>query len=336
MAAKDTGLATLKKEIQKKEMRTIYLLYGEEQYLKDYYAGRLKAVMPPDPLGDFNHIVMEGAHSIDEIDNAIEEYPVMAEKKIIELIDTGFFKKTSEEMSTFLKQRLADIPDYVLLIFREKEIDKRSAVYKAAVKNGLAVEFTYLNETELVNWVQRYVLEAQKKIDKNDAQYFVGLCDDGLVNIKNELDKLISYCGAVIERYDIDRLVSKSLNVRIFEMTDGIMEKNADKVMSILAEIKSIREPAFKVLYLLSSTFDKLLHSKLLGEEGASYGEIASKLGVSPYIAQKYAKSAAKFSKTFLIDRVRTVAEIDYMIKQGKAEDWAALERYITESVYKK
>lgn len=334
MATKNNGLVTLRTQIKEKTFGKLYLFFGEEEYLKDEYIARLRAALPPDPMQDFNHTVFEGAdHTADELDNAIEEYPVMAEKRVIELVNTGFLKKCPAEMTDYLKKRLADLPDYLLLIIREKEVDKRSAVYKAASKHGLAIECAYLSEIDLVDWVCRYAMNVQKKIKREDAQYFVHLCDDGLHYVKNELDKLISYCDREITRGDMDRIVAKSINVRVFEMTDGIMERSADRALSVLAELRTMKESAFKILYLLSSTFDKMLYARLLADDGTAYGQIASQLGVPPFIAQKYVRGAQGFSKEFLIDRVCAVAEIDLGIKQGQMDEWAALERFIAESV---
>lgn len=334
MAVKKNGLTELRRQIKEKSFGRLYLFFGEEEYLKDEYVMRLRSALPEDPMADFNYTKLEGGeHTAEEIDNAIEEYPVMAEKRVVEMVNTGFLKKCPADLSDFLKKRLADLPEYVVLIFREKEVDKRSAVYKALVKYGLTVECSYLSENDLVDWVSRYVMDARKKIKRQDAQYLIHLCDEGLHYIKNELDKLISYCGEEVTRADMDRIVSKSVHVRVFEMTDGIMEQNADKALSVLEELKAAKESAFKILYLLSSTFDKMLYALLLAEDGAPYAEMASKLGVPPFIAQKYVRGAEGLSKDFLISRVCAIAEIDLRIKQGLTNEWAALEYFVAESV---
>jgi DNA polymerase-3 subunit delta len=333
MAAKNSGLTELRKHIKDKTIGGLYFFFGDEEYLKDDYIRRLRVSLPPDPMRDFNYTKFEGAeHTPDELDGAIEEYPVMAEKRVVELVNTGFFKKCTPEMSDYLKKRFADLPEHTLLIIREKEIDKRSAAYKAAVKYGLAVECAYLSDGDLVDWICRYVMDARKQIRREDAQYLITLCDDGLHYVQNELDKLISYSGEVITQAEMDRVVSKSVNVRVFEMTDGIMERNADKALSILEDLKTMKEPAFRILYLLFSTFDKMLYAKILADEGAPYAEIAKRLGVPPFIAQKYVRGANGFSKEFLINRVCAVCELDLAIKQGTVDEWSALEGFVTVS----
>ncbi|MBQ3038009.1 MAG: DNA polymerase III subunit delta, partial [Clostridia bacterium] len=217
-------------------------------------------------------------------------------------------------------------------IFDEKEIDKRSALYKKVSKLGVDVEFEYLNETDLVTWVEREVLSEHKKIDKSVAQYFVSICDEGMANIKNELEKLISYCGETITKTDVDKIVSKAVGVRIFELTDCIMAKNVNGALTILRDLKTVKEPAFKVLYLLSSTFDKMLKCALLMAEGNNYNDIAQKVGLAPFIVRKYTDSARGFGENYLMDRIIEAAEIDFSIKSGEVSDWDALEKYVLDS----
>jgi DNA polymerase-3 subunit delta len=332
MPKKDSSLMTLKRQLKEHTLSNLYLFYGEEAFLKELYLTRIKAQIPDGGLPEFNHIKIESTQfTFDQINDFFESYPMMTEHKLIVLKNSGIFKSPKEEMKAFWTTRLSDIPEFVTVIFDEKEVDKRSSTYKALVKNGMAVEFEYLKETDLVTWVQREVKNAGKRIDKENAVYFVNICDPGIITLQNELDKLIHYCNTEIYRTDIDRVVSKSLQIRVFEITDSIMAKNTSHAMEVLADLKTIKESAFKILYLLSSTFDKMLQIKLLLADGATFQDAASKIGTSPFIARKYADSAKGFSVDFLMGRVIRIAEIDFAIKQGKVEDWLALEQYIAE-----
>lgn len=335
MAVKETSFMQLKRQIRNKDIKNLYLMYGEEEFIKDVYIKRLTGLIPEDAFSEFNQITIDGKKiSFEDIDNVLESFPMMAEKKLVIIKDSGIFKSPNEDVKSFWTKRFSDIPDYLILIFDEKEVDKRSATYKSINKSGMAVEFKYLRSVELVNWVESTMLRAGKKIDKSNAEYIVSICDEGVGSIKNELDKLISYSDKEIYISDIDKVVSKSLQVRMFEMTDAIMNKDTKKVISILTELKTIKEPAFRVLYTLSSTFDKLLHSKLLLKDGMTYGEIASRLGTAPFIANKYIRSANGFKEDYLVNRTMKIAEIDYAIKQGEINDWAAIEDYVIECIY--
>lgn len=330
MAKQKSNLLELKKHIKEKTLCKLYLLFGEEAYGKKIYCDKLSSLVDDGGFSDFNKIVIDMKNTtIPEIDDAIESFPMMSEKKLIKFVNSGIFYKVNEEQKEYFLKRLSDIPDYDVIIFDEEKVDKRGVLYKKASTVGLCSEFCYLDEAELVTWVMGEVLREKKKISKDVSLQLVRMCDAGMSNIKNELDKLVAYCDTQITATDVSRLVSKAMGVRVFELTDNIMAKNADGALKILRDLKMINEPAFKILYLLASTFDKMLQTSLMLSEGAGYQEISSKIGIAPFIVQKYANSARGFGENYLTDRVIEIADIDLSIKNGEISDWDALEGYV-------
>lgn len=336
-AAKENGFIQLKQQIKENKLSAVYLMYGEEAYIKNIYIEKLRAAVDTGDFGDFNELVFEGSEAdLADIADAIDSFPVMSEKKVVIVRSSGAFSKPREAVKEFWTERLKALPEYLLLIFDETEVDKRSSLYKAVAKIGTAAEFSYMSETDTVLWIQREAASHQKKIKRDTAQYLASVCDDGLLAVKNELDKLVDYSEEEILRSDIDKVVSKSLSIRIFELTDGIMEKNADKVYRVLYDLKTIREPAFKILYLLLSSFDKMLRCSLLLSEGESYDAIARTVGIKPFVVRKYTESARGFGENYLTERVAAVAEADLAIKEGETDEWRALEDYIADCIRKK
>lgn len=333
--AKESVLPELKKRIKAGEISGIYLFYGEEVYLKEFYLGKLKEAIPDGGFAEFNHVLLDGKNlQSDQVDDAIESFPVMSDRKLVCIKDSGIFKAPHEDAKQYWLERLKNLPEEVVLVFDEAEVDKRSATYKAAAKAGLAVEFRYMKDYELVNWVERAVLQAKKRITKENAQYFISICDDGLAAVSLELDKLLNYCGEEVLRTDIEKVVSKSVGVKVFELTEQLMAKDAGKALQVLYDLKTAKEPVFKLLYLLFSTFDKMLRCKLLLAEGASFQEVADRAGIAGFLVQKYAAGAKRFGEGYLIARLLKIAELDLAIKEGQAEDWPALERFVLDSVH--
>ena len=335
--AKEDSFLKLKEQIKSGSIGNLYLFFGEEIFVKDMYLDKMKSFVLDGGFADFNFIFLDGKDAVGaKVDDALDSFPMMAEKKLVVIKNSGIFKKATEEVKDFWLERLADIPDYVLLIFDEQEADKRSALYKAVQKNGLAVEFSYMKDYEVASWVAREVQKAGKKISKDAADYLVAMCDPGVANVKNELSKLLDYSDGEIYKSDIDKVVSKPLSIVVFEITDALMDGNGDKVMSIILKMKESKESAFNVLYLLNSAFDKMLYAKLLLEDGFSYDVITSRLGLAPFIAKKYIAGAKNFSPEFLQDRICAVSEIDLAIKQGEVDEWTALMQYVLECINKK
>lgn len=322
-------ITDLKKQIRDNAIKPVYLFYGEERYLIDTYLNKITESVPDGGFPDFNKMIVEDAKtSLADISDFTDTYPMMSEKKILILRDSGIFKSPSEDSKSFWTKLLSDVPEYLVIIFVEREIDKRSVIYKAIDKAGDTVEFAMLSQTDAVTWTERRVIDAGKKIKKDTAEYLVELCDEGLSNLKNEIDKLLMFSDEEITRSDIERLVPKSLNVKVFEMTDAIMVHDTDTALAILSDMKTAGEPVFRILSILLGTFDKMLHAQLLLAECETQDVIAKKLKVAPFIAKKYMKKS--YSEQELTNCIISIADIDYSIKEGQADEWTALEYFIT------
>lgn len=341
MAKRNEALTELKRQIKEDKLKPLYLFYGEEEYLKEFYITKIEEIVPDGGFPEFNRIKLEGAEiPFSDYDDAWESFPMMTDRKLILIKDSGIFKlkkgrediHSTDEQKEFWTEKLKHIADDAVVIFSERSVDKRSALYKAVSKAGYVVEFDYLSEADLVTWVLKQCLNAKVKISKDTAQYLVVRCDPGLNNLNNELQKLMTFCDEEIYKSDIDRVVAKSLQVITFELSDAIMAGNTEKTLSVLRDLKTVKENAFTILYLMYSNFDKLLHTKLLA--GAPQSEVAARIGAAPFIAKKYIESARGFSEEALIRMVKRVPEIDLAIKEGRVDEWTALEQYVTECIY--
>lgn len=332
MVQKEDNFIKLKQQIKSKEFQNLYLFYGEETYIKELYLDRMKKEVPDGGFSEFNHIYLEGKEACGaSAEDALDSFPMMTDKKLIIIKNSGLFKSANAEQKEFWQNRISDIPDFAMVIFDEQEVDKRSAVFKTLSKHGLAVEFKYLKTYEIATWIMREVQKKGKKIDKSAAEYLAGMCDEGMKNVQNELDKLMNYCGSEVYISDIDKVVAKPLNIVVFEITDAIMAGNADKAVSVAERLRTNKESAFNILYLLFGAFEKMLRCKTLLAEGASYDAIAGKMKLAPFIVRKYIDSSKGFSAEFLTERVCRTAEIDLAIKQGETDEWTALLQYIFE-----
>ncbi len=335
--AKKNDIIELKAQLGKKQLQNMYLFYGEEEYLKELYIKKIFELVPDAGLEEFNRIVINGAASYDEYDNAWEGMPMMTDKRILMIRDSNIFtiarskdvSPPNEEEREFWLEKLSRLSEDTVVIFCEKNLDKRSALYKAAAKKGMTVNCEYMKPAELKSWVIKKALKSGKRIDDETAEYLVSVVDEGLNNLENELDKLLHFSDDVIYRSDIDRVVSKSVQIKVFEIIDGITDGDTNKVFDILNDLRTQKQSAFGTLYLIYSNAEKMLHLRLL--RITNRNEAAAVLGCSPWMARRYLDGARKFSTEALYKMTTRVPEIDYEIKSGTISERRALEQYIFE-----
>lgn len=325
----------LKAQIKENRLRNLYVFYGEEEYLKEYYIKQIEEKVPSNGFEEFNRILIEGGSDYDVYDSVLESMPVMAEKRIVEIRDSNIFtmKRSGgivppdDDQKKFWQDKFKRLSDDTVLIFCEKNVDGRSVLFKAAAKAGFAVEFKYMSSVDLRAWTVRRAMKAGKKIDNSTADYLISVIDPGMNNLENEMDKLLNYCGETIYKSDIDKVVSRALQVQAFDITDALMSGDARKALSVLNNMRTQKQSVFAILYLIYSNVEKMLHLRLA--DVTSRAEAAEVLGCVQWLAGKYLDGSKGFSLEKLYYMVTRVPEIDYEIKSGDVEEWQALEQYI-------
>src|SRR5699024_4771023 len=135
-------MKSLNEDLKTGKFKQIYLLYGEEAYLKKQYKERfIKAMLPE---GDtMNYAYYEGKNTdIKEVIDLAETLPFFAERRLIVFENTGFFKSAGADLADYI----GDMPDTTYFIFIESEVDKRSRLYKAVKAKGHIVELGVQDE----------------------------------------------------------------------------------------------------------------------------------------------------------------------------------------------
>jgi DNA polymerase-3 subunit delta len=333
----------LKKAIKNNEIGSLYLFYGPEEYLKRNYADYIETKLLSEELKLLNKIVLEGKASVPAIIDNCETLPVFSERKVVVVKNSGLFKgkkkegdsgkkgkasKSEDALSAFLQ----NVPAHVCLIFIEAEIDKRIKYVDLIKKQGLIVEFNYRKPEEMAAWIVKRMRGEGFEIDLHTAAQLADYCEQGMDDVSNEIDKLCAYAGSrqKITSADIEKVCTKSVKSRVFDLTDAIAAKQCARALSLLNDMVVLKEPMPKVMYMIARQFRQLLQVKLLDKEGAGQSEITSRLGLNPYVSGKILRQAKSFSVEKLEAAVAMGLELDLAIKTGKLEDRAAVELMIT------
>lgn len=188
------------------------------------------------------------------------------------------------------------MPDSTILLFVESEIDKRNRLYKYVNKCGYAVEMKPMNDREIKLWTVGILKQAGKQMRENTAEYFLGLIDNDMYHVKNELDKLIGFVGDrdEITKEDVDEIACVQVNGQIFQMMDAVASGDQKRAMKLYRDLLELRESAMSILYLLSRHFNILLQINDLGS-GVPKGEIGTKSWNSALFCGEIPKSESSF-----------------------------------------
>ena len=320
-------MKSLNEDLKTGKFKQIYLLYGEEAYLKKQYKERfIKAMLPE---GDtMNYAYYEGKNTdIKEVIDLAETLPFFAERRLIVFENTGFFKSAGADLADYI----GDMPDTTYFIFIESEVDKRSRLYKAVKAKGHIVELGVQDENTLRRWVQGLVKKEHKTMEPGDIVYFLNKVGTDMENITKELEKLVCYAmdRDVLTRTDIDAVCVTQITSHIFEMVNAVADKKQRKALDLYYELLALKEPPMRILFLLTREYRILFHVKALLKQGYGKNEIASKAGLHPFAAGRYMDQANRFHSKELRAVIEEGADIEQRVKTGLLTDHLAVELFL-------
>jgi DNA polymerase-3 subunit delta len=236
--------------------------------------------------------------------------------------NSGLFKSASE-----VADYLSHMSDTTVLVFVEKEIDKRNKLYKYVSKNGLAVEMSSMSDRDMKLWIATLLKENNCRMRESTAQYFLEQVENSMTNVKNELDKLIAYAYGreEITREDIDRVCSVQITGKIFQMMDAVATGSRSEAIRYYHDLLTLRESPMSILYLLSRHFHILLQIKSM-QGRADKSEMAKMAGVPPFAVGKYQSQCRRFSEKKITQMLELCMDTEYQFKRGNLGDQMGVE----------
>lgn len=320
-------MKSLNEDLKTGQLKQVYLLFGEEGYLKRQYRDRLTRALLPE--GDtMNYACYEGKGTeIREVIDLAETMPFFAERRLIVFENTGFFKSGGNDLADYIKE----MPESACFLFVENEVDKRSRLYKTVKAKGREVELGFQDEGTLKRWVAGLVRNENRQAGEQTIAYFLNKTGTDMENITKELEKLFCYTLGrdTITKEDVDAVCVTQISNHIFDMVDAVAQKKQRRALELYYDLLALKEPPMRILFLMIRQYRILLQVKGLLKSGYGRKEIASKAGLHPFVAGKYMDQAKHFPTRELRAILEEGAVLEQSVKTGKLTDHLAVELFL-------
>jgi len=313
---------TLRKNIKEGSLSRLYLFYGEEWYLREHSISQLKEAILSGGMEEFNFSVFSGEFAFEDLQEAVDSYPVMQEKKLVLVRDYDPFKanEATREKYTAL---VNDLPETCVLVFSFGEKwkpDKRVKLFTLFSKVGEVVEFQHAKQNELTAWIQRRFKTDGHSISAELCEYLVFQCGNLMGGLIPEIEKVSAYAkNTEISRSDIDAVISPCLETVVFDLTRAIVAKNYAKSIEMTETLDAMKESPIMVAALIAKQMRQLYAAGLVLEQRGSVRELMAVLKLnSDYIAKGILQSARGVSVAWLRNSLILCEETDRKLKFGE------------------
>jgi len=268
------GLRQLKQDLKAGAPASLYLFYGEETYLRDYYLERLKTACVPAGMESFNvHRFSGKALDLQALSDAVDALPMMSPRTFVQVDDYDMFKAPEAQRNT-MAAILADLPDYCTLVFVYDTVaykpDARMKKLAGPIRErGREVAFPRQKQNDLTDWIGRRFRALGHDISTGDAQYLIFLCGDLMNGLIGEIAKIGAYAREKrVTRADIDAVAIPVLDAQVFRMTDALTKKDYDRTLSVLNDLLLMKQEPIMLLAVLGRHLRQLYSARVALESG--------------------------------------------------------------------
>ena len=276
-------------ELKNKNYSTVYFLEGEEPYYIDLISDYILEHVLTEGEKAFNQTLLYGKDiTLDTILTAARRYPMMAERQVVVVREAQNIRDIDELASYVEKPAPSTI---LVLCYKYKTIDKRKKLYKAIGKHGVYMESKPLYEYKIPEWIINYLKTQKLGIEHKAVQMITDHIGNNLQRIVNELDKVIfsAVPGTSITVDDVEKNIGISKEYNAFEFQKALGNKdlyNANRIINYFIENEKSNSIQM-IVAILVAYFRKILTYHTI-ENKNNEGEVAQKLGVSPFFVKDY------------------------------------------------
>ena len=317
------------KDLQQKKFAPVYFLQGEETFYIDQISDFIEQKAIPEADKGFNQAIYYGKDiDMGVVVNSARRFPMMAEKQVVIIKEFQEMADLRKADALSLLQKYVEKPlssTILVLNYRQKTLDKRTAFYKSIEKQGYLTESNKLYDNKIPDWIENYIKDKNLKINILAVRMLAEHVGNELGRLAKEIDKVCINLkdNEEISQEMIQKFVGISKDYNVFELQKALTEKNVLKSNQIVNYFANNpkENPIIPIVAVLFQYFSKIL--LYYGTDDKSQGNIAKVLGISPYFVQDFQKATQKYPLPKIIQIIDFLRTADL---QSKGVDRGSME----------
>ncbi len=311
----------------------LILIYGSDALrVKERVADmKLKFKEKFDPTGmnldDFSY--ENGQTERGMVTGALQSSPFLAEKRMV--VVRGLLSGLKKADAALWKEILLSVPSSTIAIFVEiVESAKfvKQEVYKiiTAAPDVHVYPLLPLEGSAFSSWAAERTRLQGVVISPALLNKLAERVSYDTWRLDAELQKLAAYAnGAGVNEAMIQDLVARDVEENIFAFLDALSAKGNAKALAKLSDERRAGTGEFQLFGMLVRQIRLLLEARdvMDSKAGVTKNELATALGLHPYVAQKILGEARSWQREQLLDLHALAFDLDKAAKSGLAPELA-------------
>lgn len=311
----------------------VHLVIGKDEFLKREHVRSVRAALFPKgadaSLNAADFYSPDDAFS--EAASFLQTMPFLAERRLAVIHDADAMPDPErDELLAFVKR----MPSTAVIVLTSAEGSAAKDPFLRALSEHAKTIMCHAPfERDLPGWAARRAVEAGVKLDAGAVALVVERAGRDTASIAAAVEQLAVYAGEkkTASRADAERLLGKSVQADVFELSDRVIARDAFGAAKVLRALFEEGTKAVEVVSVLAGQFERVAKARALLDAGKAPRDAAAELRVHPFFADKLARQAQSAPAARISAARRLLLDCDEGIKTGRLPDRLALERAVME-----
>jgi DNA polymerase-3 subunit delta len=314
-----------------KPLLPLYAIISEQSFLREQAVDRLKKRLEQEGEFEFNYDSFDASNAEgDSITAAANTLPFASQYRLI--IVNNIHQAKKELLDALALYAQSPSPTTVLAVVGEK-LAKSSKLYKAIVKSGAIVERTKPKRKDLPPIVQSLFSAQGKQVSFELASDIIASVGEEIEALNTAIIKTATYMGdrSRVSREDIDAVIELSAEIKVWDLTDAIMMRDAKAALSVFDLLLKQDNSIYVVHPAVARTLRELIVARAcIDKDDGTVYSVASALGKPDWMARRTLEGAHRFYSEELRQGLSRLAGVEYKLKTSSVGE-AAYRRWILE-----
>jgi DNA polymerase III subunit delta len=320
-------------EAQSGTVRPVYLLLGEERWLRTRVVAALRERVTAGGIRGFNEDeFIAGDASVGAVIAAARTLPMMAKLRWVMVRDLerweGKASKDDEDDAETdsadsaaldkIAQFASEPASSTVLVLSANKLNAKRRLVTLAKKQGFLVACEPLPRPELAAWLTQAAARRSGNLTHSAADLIAEVVGSDLATLDDVVERLTLFAnGKPITEETVGELIPIVRPATVWELLDAIAVKNRGKVLTLLDRVYDPADRGLRLLGLLAWSARQILRFQAALGAGQSPGDAARAAGAPPFRARALQEQAQRFSKAALENWLVRLRDIDLALKGG-------------------
>ncbi|MDR0298767.1 MAG: DNA polymerase III subunit delta [Streptococcaceae bacterium] len=252
----------------------------------------------------------------------LESLPFFAEQRLVifeNLLNISTAKKSvfdEGQMKRFEHFLDAPVESTQVIIIIHGKLDARLKVTKKLKKIASLLEANPLTPQELQNYFMKATKLKPRVLlrlaEKSNFSFSI---------MKQNITTLEIYAdNREIELEDLEKIIPKSLQENIFDLTDLILTGKTKAARELIADLVIAGEDIIKIVAILTNAYRLYYQVKIFQAQHIPENIQTSQLKIHPYRVKLANDLVGRLARKYLRESLKMLINLDYEIKIGRAD----------------